>query len=208
MHKHKTTYYLIFIGLLIALSACQKRDKRYLVISKIKNTTKLATTKTTIDKVVIGSKNKNAFGLVKVSNSTFVAYTQATVITGIDMNKLQKNDVQIKGRRIELKLPPVEVLDFKYPFDKFRIDPHLSDNKMLSTIDVIDMENYYRKAENDIRKQLPYMGITAQTKINTRKLLESLLSNLGYDEIYISYKTDTTPLIPEINWKKYLNTHE
>ncbi len=168
-----------------------------MVISKIKSTAKLATTETIIDKVVIGDKERKIFGLVKISNAEFVAYSQAIVKTGIDLTKIRRNDVVIDGKMIELRLPPVEVLDFAYPFEKYIIDTILSDNDILNKIDVIDQEVFFRKAEIDIRKHLKYMGITEQTQENTRKLMEGMLKNLGYEEIYISF-TDSTQLIQQV----------
>ncbi len=168
-----------------------------MVISKIKSTAKLATTETIIDKVVIGQKERKIFGLVKISNAEFVAYSQAIVKTGIDLTKIKRNDIKIDGNIIELNLPPIEVLDFAYPFERYVIDTILSDNDIFNKIDVIDQEDFFRKAEVDIRKHLKYMGITEQTQENTRKLMEGLLKNLGYEEIYISF-ADSTKLIQEV----------
>lgn len=194
--KMKSFGYILLIFTLLLSSGCQK-NKRHLVISKIKSTAKLATTETIIDKVVIGQKEKKIFGLVKISNAEFVAYSQAIVKTGIDLTKIKRGDITIDGNIIELKLPSVEVLDFAYPFEKYIIDTILSDNDIFNKIDVIDQEDFFRKAEVDIRKHLKYMGITEQTQENTRKLMEGLLKNMGYEEIYISF-ADSTNLIQEV----------
>ena len=192
----KKPAYILFALLMLLSSGCQK-NKRYLVVSKIKSTAKLATTETVIDKVIIGQKKKSIFGLVRLGNAEFVAYSQAIVKTGIDLTKITRNDIKIDGNIIELNLPPVEVLDFAYPFDKYVIDTVLSGNDIFNRIDVVDQENFYRMAENDIRKQLKYMGIVEQTRENTRKLLEGLLTNLGYKEIYITF-SDTVNLIQQV----------
>ena len=194
--KMSRIVYILAISILLVFSACQK-NKRHLVISKIKSTAKLATTETIIDKVVIGQKERKIFGLVKISNAEFVAYSQAIVKTGIDLTKIKRNDIKIDGNIIELNLPPIEVLDFAYPFERYVIDTILSDNDIFNKIDVIDQEDFFRKAEVDIRKHLKYMGITEQTQENTRKLMEGLLKNLGYEEIYISF-ADSTQLIQEV----------
>lgn len=195
-NKMRKSAYIGLFLVLVVFTGC-KHPKRHFVISKIKSTAKLATTETIIDKVVIGQKEKRIFGLVKVSDAEFVAYSQAIVKTGIDLTKIEKEDVEIDGLTIELELPPVEVLDFAYPFEKFQIDSVLSDNDVFNKIDVIDQENFFRQAEIDIRKHLKYMGITEQTQENTRKMMEGLLKNLGYNEIYISFK-DTSELIPQV----------
>ncbi|WP_211338025.1 DUF4230 domain-containing protein [Mangrovibacterium diazotrophicum] len=196
MGAFKLTYLLILI---VLLSSCE-RHKRHLVVSKIQSSAKLATTETAIDKVVIGNKSRRVFGLINVSNAEFVAYSQAFVKTGVDLTKLKKNDIKIDGSAIELRLPPVEVLDFSYPFDSFRIDPNLTSNAMLSKIDVIDQEFFFRKAELDIRENLQYMGIREQTEENTRKIMVALLKNMGYDEIYISF-ADSGQIIKKVNLK-------
>ncbi|MEA3443349.1 MAG: DUF4230 domain-containing protein [Bacteroidota bacterium] len=188
--------YILAISIFLIFTSCQK-NKRYLVISKIKSTAKLATTETIIDKVVIGQKERKIFGLVKIGNAEFVAYSQAIVKTGIDLNKIKAKHIKIDGNIIELELPPIEVLDFAYPFQQYFIDSVLSDNDIFNKIDVIDQEIFFRKAEIDIRKHLKYMGITEQTQENTRKLMEGLLTNLGYAEIYISF-ADTTQLIQQV----------
>ncbi len=192
----KKPVYILAVLMLLLFSACQK-NKRYLVVSKIKSTAKLATTETLIDKVVIGRKDKSVFGLVKLSSAEFVAYSEAIVKTGIDLTKLKRDDVKIDGNIIELHLPPVEVLDFSYPFDRYVIDTVLSDNDFINRIDVIDQEDFFRQAELDIRKHLKYMGIVEQTRENTRKLLEGLLMNMEYKEVYITF-ADTNMLIQEV----------
>lgn len=194
--KMKRTIYILIIFSLLVFSGCQK-NKRHLVISKIKSTAKLATTETIIDKVVIGQKERKIFGLVKISNAEFVAYSQAIVKTGIDLTKIKRDDIKIEGNIIELELPAIEVLDFAYPFERYVIDTILSDNDIFNKVDVIDQEDFFRKAEVDIRKHLKYMGITEQTQENTRKMMESLLKNLGYEEIYIEF-ADSTNLIQEV----------
>ena len=191
----KATYIICILSLLI-FSGCQK-NKRHLVVSKIQNTAKLATTETIIDKVVIGQKEKRIGGLVKIGSAEFVAYSQAIVKTGIDLKKINREDIIIDGNIIELNLPAVEVLDFAYPFEKYVIDTLLSDNDIFNKIDVIDQEVFFRQAEIDVRKNLKYMGIIEQTQDNTRKLLESMLKNLGYEEMYISF-AETEELIQEV----------
>jgi len=133
----------------------------------------------------------------KLSNAEFVAYSQAIVKTGIDLTKIKRDDIKIEGNIIELELPAIEVLDFAYPFERYVIDTILSDNDIFNKVDVIDQEDFFRKAEVDIRKHLKYMGITEQTQENTRKMMERLLKNLGYEEIYIEF-ADSTNLIQEV----------
>lgn len=174
--------------LIIALFvSCNKEDKRHLVVSKIQSVNKLATCEAVVDKVILGTKEKRLLGLITINEARFLAYSEAIVKTGIDLNKLKPEDVKIEGKRIELKLPAVEVLDFSYPFEKYRIDYSITRNAFLNSMDIMDHERLYQEAELDIRKQLPYLGIRSTTEMKTRLMVTGMLKNLGYEEIYISF---------------------
>ncbi|MDN5202345.1 DUF4230 domain-containing protein [Fulvivirgaceae bacterium BMA10] len=178
----------LYISFIIFFCLSCKEKKRHFVISKIQSAAKLATTETIIDKVVVGAKEKRLLGLVRISEANFVAHSQATVKTGIDMTKLKKEDVVIEGAQITLKLPAIEVLNFSYPFNKFDVDWDITHNAFLNKFDVVDYEEFFRKAELDIRENLQYTGIVEETENKTRRLMVGMLKNLGYEEIYIEFE--------------------
>jgi hypothetical protein len=192
--KRKVNIVLLLLGCLILLSC---KDKRYFTVSKIQDAAKLATTETVIEKIVIGNKKKKIFRLFTLEQARFVCYSEATIKAGIDLKKLNKEDIKITGNQIELMLPAVEVLNFSYPFERFRIDSTLLDNGVITRISISDMEEFFRMAEMDIRTQLPKMGIVEETEAKTSKMMESLLKNLGYKEIYIHFRKG--PFIAKVN---------
>jgi len=61
---------------------------------------------------------------------------------------------------------------------------------------VQDYDRFFQLAETDIRNNLKYLGVVKTTEEKTRQMLEMLLKNLGYTEIYIHFKEGL--LIPEI----------
>lgn len=190
------------IGLLliIMVSCIACGPKRHFVVSKVRSAAKLATTETIIDKVVIGTKTKKVLRLLRISEANFVAYTEATVKTGIDLEKLSEEDIVIEGGKITVTLPSVEVLDFQYPFNKFRIDSAITGNAFLNRFDIVDYEEFYRMAELDIRENLQYTGVIQQTRKNTERMMRGLLENLGYNEVYISFKKQE-PLFKPLNFE-------
>jgi hypothetical protein len=186
----------LYISLLVLLAASCKNDKRYLVVSKIRQAAKLATTETTIDKVVFGTSDKRLLGIIRLNQARFVAYSTAFIKSGIDLNKVKPEDIKITDKMIQIELPHVEVINFSYPFKHFRIDEAITENAFLNKIDIFDQENFYRLAELDIRNNLKYTGLKEATEQKTRLLLEVLLKNLGYEEIYITFK-EKGELLPE-----------
>lgn len=185
----------LFVGLLF-FSSCKKEEKRYLVVSKIKSAAKLATTETIVDKVVFGSQERRFLGFVRLNEARFVAASQAIVKAGIDLEKLRADDIKIEDKRIEINLPSVEVLNFSYPFTLFEIDNAITDNAFLNKIDIEDHEYFYQQAELDIRRNLQHLGIRQTTEQKTRLMMTGLLKNLGYEEIYLTFRQGK--LIPEV----------
>lgn len=177
----------LLLVLISVFSSCKKKE-RYLVISKIQSASKLATTETTLDKIVFGTQEKKLFWLIRLNEARFVAYTKATVLSGIDLSELNPRDVEIDDKKIEILLPHVRVLDFQYPFSSYRIDSSITENAFLNKMDIKDHEHFYQLAELDIRNNISRMGIRQATEDKTRTLLTGLLKNLGYEEIYIKFK--------------------
>ncbi|MAQ75936.1 MAG: hypothetical protein CL613_06365 [Aquimarina sp.] len=195
--RTKLIYILIFIATMVLLFSC-KKDNRALVVGKIQAASKLATTEFTVDKIVHGTKTKKLFWVVKLNEARFLAYSKALIKTGIDLNKLKPEDIIIDGESIQLKLPEVEVLNFSYPPREFKLDEEITDNKFLNVISLEDQEEFFRRAELDIRNNLEFMGLVETTQQHTRTLLTGLLKSLGYTEIYISFVNNNL-IIDKVN---------
>lgn len=187
----------MFFAILFALSSC-KKDDRGLVVGKVKKASKLATTEFTIDKIVFGVKRKKLVWVVKLNEAKFLAHSKAIIKAGIDLEKLKKEDVDIEGRSISLKLPHVQVINFSYPSELFEMDNLISTDAFLNKISLEDQESFFRDAEVDIRNSLKHMNIIKSTEKKTRVMLENLLRTLGYQEIYIDFHQNPAGLIPEI----------
>lgn len=186
---------IYIVSLLVLMTAC--KDNQGLVVGKIKKASKLATTEFTIDKIVYGVKRKRLLWVVKLNEAKFLAHSKAIVKAGVDLEKLRKDDVDIEGNSISLKLPPVEVINFSYPAELFEMDTLISTDAFLNRISLDDQEKFFQDAEIDIRNSLKHMNIIEATEKKTRLMLENLLRTLGYEEIYIEFHKGE--LIPEIS---------
>lgn len=179
----------------IAFFSC--KDDRGLVVGRIHKASKLATTEFTIDKIVYGTETKRVAWVFEIGKASFIAHSKAIIKTGVDLQKLGKEDIEIDGGSIALKLPPVEVINFSYPPESFEIDNELSRRSLFAKIDVKEQEKFFREAEIDIRNNLKYMGVVRTTQEKTRSMLNVMLRSLGYEEIYIQFKSDSL-LIDEV----------
>lgn len=184
---------IIWVGIISALADLMTgcaNDDRALIVGKIQQANDLVTSEVVIDKVVFGKKTRKVF-FVPINEASFLAYSQARVKTGIDLNSLSAEDIQIEGTTITLRLPPIEVVNFSYPPESFIEDSLISEpNRFLNNIRLEDQEEFFRQAELDIRENLPFMGLVKSGQDHTRKLMHTLLKSLGFTEIYVTFKSN------------------
>ncbi len=190
--------FLSIVLIVLICNACQN-EQRGLVVGKIQQASDLATTEFTIDKIVHGTKTKRLAWFIKLNEARFLAYSKVVIKTGIDLQKLKKEDIIIEGNSISVNLPSVEVINFSYPPEEFRIDDQITDTrKFLNILNLEDQEKLFQMAEIDVRNNLKYMGLVKATQQRTITLLGGLLRNLGYREVYINFKSDEL-IIDEVN---------
>lgn len=173
-------------------------EKRALVVGKIQKAAKLSTTEFKVDKLVWGVKDKRILWVIKLNQAQFLAQSQAIIKAGVDLKKITEEDIKIDGDKINITLPHVEVLNFSYPAEKFKKVDILTTNAFSTKINLADQEKFFQEAELDIRNSLEFMGIVETTQEKTRVMIEAMLSNLGYKEIYIQFKDG--PLITKIEF--------
>lgn len=186
-----------FILLLLILTtiSCNKEPDRAMVISKLKNSAKLSTVEYIITKI-ISAKDHNWFA----KDAYFFAETEATIKAGIDLDKLKDGDIQIDGTKISILLPPIEIINFSYPAEGFKVIEKYSDEAAIfkwNSISVATKDDLYRQGEADIRQYIDDLGIMNTAKKNTRVLLTKILSLSGFDEIYIEFKEQESLSTPD-----------
>jgi len=180
MKIRNALFCLTLAGILLG---CGPSDPRGLIVSKVQASAKLATVEYVLNKYIFGLKKKK-FLFVKLNDANFIAQSEARVKVGIDLSKLKPQDVEVNGKSIKLKLPPVEILNFSYPPDKFEMDTVLSDGK----IKIEDIEIFSRLAEVEIRRDLHFVDIEETGQEKTRLFLSTLFKNMGFEEVLFEFE--------------------
>lgn len=182
----------------LSFVACERDDERGMVIGKIQQASDLVVSEFVVDKVVFGKKTKNIL-FIPINEASFLAYSRAKIKTGINLDKISEDDIEIQGKKITLKLPPIEVINFSYPPEDFVEDSLISNpERFLNEINLEDQETFFRMAEMDIRDNLPYMGLVSTSQNHARKLIQMVLKSFDFEEIYIQFENDSL-LIRQLN---------
>jgi hypothetical protein len=145
-------------------------------ITEVRALARLETIQYSVEKVITAEIGQGAFGFLFGDRLLFVAHGR--VIAGIDMSKLNPEDLRLENGVLHVKLPPAEVFiatldnDKSYVYDR--------DTGALTRPNV-DLETTARQAaEAEIRKAAEEDGILQLAQQNAETYLARFFTALGY----------------------------
>src|SRR5512138_1148225 len=145
-------------------------------INEVRALARLETIQYSIEKVITGETSQGSMAFLFGDKLLFVAH--GTVIAGIDMEKLQPEDMHFENGVLTVKLPPAEIFIATLDNDKSYV--YQRDTGILAKPD-INLETLVRqKAEEEIRKAALEDGILQQAQTNAEAYLFKFFAALGY----------------------------
>jgi len=145
-------------------------------INEVRALARLETIQYSIEKVITGETGGGTFQSLFGDKILFVGH--GTVIAGIDMSKLQPEDLRFENGVLTVKLPPAEV--FIAALDNEKSYVYNRDTGILTKPD-INLETLVRqRAEEEILKAALEDGILEQAQTNAEAYLLKFFTALGY----------------------------
>ena len=152
-------------------------------INEIRALARLETIQYSIEKVITGQTNQGSLAFAFGDKLLFVAH--GTVIAGIDMEKLQPENMRLDNGLLTVQLPPAEILvstldnDKSYVYDR--------QTGLLAKPDP-NLETQVRQvAEDEVRKAALEDGILAQAQTNAEIYLLKFFMALGYKSVVFAH---------------------
>ena len=152
-------------------------------INEIRALARLETIQYSIEKVITGETGGGTFQTLFGDKILFVGH--GTVIAGIDMEKLQPEDMRFENGVLTVRLPPAEI--FVATLDNEKSYVYDRETGILAKPDV-NLETLVRqRAEEEIRKAALEDGILQQAQLNAEAYLFKFFAALGYpNTIFLS----------------------
>lgn len=145
-------------------------------INEVRALARLETIQYSIEKVITGETGGGTFQSLFGDKILFVGH--GTVIAGIDMEKLQPEDMRFENGVLTVKLPPAEV--FIAALDNEKSYVYDRETGILAKPDV-NLETLVRqRAEEEILKAAIEDGILEQAQVNAEAYLFKFFAALGY----------------------------
>ena len=145
-------------------------------INEVRALARLETIQYSVEKVVTGETGGGTFQSLFGDKILFVGH--GTVIAGIDMSKLNPEDMRFENGVLTVRLPPAEIFIAALNNEKSYV--YERDTGIISKPD-INLETLVRqKAEEEILKGALEDGILEQAQLNAEAYLLKFFAALGY----------------------------
>ncbi len=157
------------------------------VIHEVRSLARLETIQYTVEKVITVEKGQNELGFLFGDKLIFVGHGK--VIAGVDLNRMQPQDMWVKGNVLYVRLPPAEV--FVVTLDNNKSYVYNRDTGLLTKGDT-NLETTARSAaEKEILQAAMDDGVLTQAQQNAESYMSRLFRGLGYPDVI--FVNDATP---------------
>jgi len=149
------------------------------IIQEVRSLARLETIQYSVEKVITAETGQGAFGFLFGDRLLFVAH--GIVISGIDLGKLDPEDLSINKGVLYVSLPEPEIFlttldnDKSYVYDR--------ETGVLTKGDINLETNARRVAEDEIQKAALEDGILKLARENGENYLYRLFISLGFQEV-------------------------
>lgn len=149
------------------------------IVHEVRSLARLETIQYSVEKVITAETGQGLFAFLVGDKILFVAH--GTVIAGVDLQKLQAEDLRIVDGVLHVKLPAAEIFvatldnDQSYIYDR-QLGFLARGNQDLETA-------ARRAAEDEIEKAALEDGILVQAQTNAENFLYQFFLKLGFPEV-------------------------
>ena len=149
------------------------------IIHGVRGLSRLETIQYTVEKVITAETGQGPFGFLFGDRLIFVAH--GIVLAGVDMQKLQPEDLSVKDQVLYVRLPASEI--FLTTLDNDKSYVYHRDTGVLTHGSPNLETNARQAAEAEIEKAALEDGILKMAQQNAESYLGSFFRSLGYPEV-------------------------
>ena len=150
------------------------------VVASIQHLARLESVVYTMDKVVEGARTSEFLPDI-LTGDKLLMVVHGQAIAGVDLGRIQSDNVRIDGRNVQVTMPPAELLSVSLDNSKTRVYSRITG--LLVPADPNLETDVRQRAEAELKQSALDSGILNTAQGNARATLTTLLHSLGFDQI-------------------------
>ncbi len=187
----RSSIYLLFILFILFISSsCNQKEKavQKQLIPIIKQLSDLATVEYVVTKIIKANDDKTWY---KIGDRKILMSCKASLIAGIDLSKINEENIQVHRGEITMILPQAKLLyinirpeDIKTEYEDvsfFRTPYNNAERDALAA-----------QGESQIKNSADSLGILQAAEVNASLVISNFLKKAGYENINIRFDREKT----------------
>ena len=164
------------------------------LILRVRALSRLETIQYSMETIIEGGSDPGGFlSFLGIGREKLVLIARGQVVGGVDLSRMEKDDIVVNGQKVTLYLPPAEVLVSKLDNERTGVYEY---EKGIFTRRDIQLESELRaRAEEELVRRAVEDGILMQAEANAKAYLLLLLHTLGFTEVEFQPKIVPQPLV-------------
>jgi Protein of unknown function (DUF4230) len=152
------------------------------VIRQVRSLQRLETVSYTMDKIISGER-ENPVLPAFLAGDKLLLVVHGEVVAGVDLSKLQPNDVVVSDRSVAIHLPQAEIFTTRLDSAKTRV--YSRETGLFSSPDPNLESEVREEAERQLQAAALQDGILKTASANAQQTLTTLLRGLGFETVRI-----------------------
>jgi hypothetical protein len=174
-------FFSFALALTLALFSCDDAPVNETEIYEVRRIGTLSTTEYTVGKIV---KLDDRGEWYKWGQRKILMSCKARIKAGVNLSNIKDKDITVRGKRIEIQLPPPEIVSFEMNPDEVKTE--MQDiSGLRADFSQSEKNRIMRLGEKSIRKDLQQLNILRDAETNAIAFLTDFYRQLGFEEIII-----------------------
>jgi hypothetical protein len=164
------------------------------LILHIRALSRLETIQYSMETIIEGGSDPGGFlSFLGIGKEKLVLIARGQVVGGVDLSRMEEDDMVVNGQKVTLYLPPAEILVSK--LDNKRTGVYEYEKGLFTRRDVQLESELRTRAEEELVRRAVEDGILAQAEANAKAYLLLLLHTLGFTEVEFQPKIVPQPIV-------------
>lgn len=181
--KYRFVYWLIACAFVLSSCGTDDAPAKDEEIYEIRTIGMLSTSEYTVGKI-IKLDDKGTWTNWKWGDRKILMSCKAKIRAGVDLNKVKDSDIKVNGKRIEIQLPPPEIISFEMNPDQIKTEM-VEISGLRTNFSQQEKNTILRLGEKAIRKDMQQLEILNDAEKNAIVFLTDFYKALGFEEIII-----------------------
>ncbi len=178
-------YFLFILFILFISAACNQYERagQKQLVPILKQLSDLATVEYVITKIIKANDDKTWY---KVGDRKILMSCKASLIAGIDLSKINEDNITIRQKEITMLLPRANLLSINIKPEDIKTE-YQDISPFRSPFTNAERDALAAQGEVQIKNSVDSLGILQAAEVNATLIISNFLKKLGYETINIRY---------------------